>query len=101
MTLNLIEKQKFFSFVNMISNKFSGCFIKRLFQYKFNLNIYLYLHWYITDKEDAPEYGSGIRQSSNAKITFNDEEYFQKVRKADVKSQMLENYFFINFLTQN
>ncbi|KAL4220794.1 hypothetical protein ACF0H5_019062 [Mactra antiquata] len=32
----------------------------------------------LSDKEDTPEYGSGIRQSSNAKITFKDEEYFQK-----------------------
>ncbi|XP_060574744.1 kinesin-like protein unc-104 isoform X4 [Ruditapes philippinarum] len=32
----------------------------------------------LSDKEDTPEYGSGIRQSSNAKITFNDDEYFQK-----------------------
>ncbi|XP_052820587.1 kinesin-like protein unc-104 isoform X2 [Mya arenaria] len=32
----------------------------------------------LSDKEEAPEYGTGIRQSSNAKITFNDEEYFQK-----------------------
>ena len=32
-----------------------------------------------TDNEETPEYGTGVRQSSNAKITFNDEEYFQKV----------------------
>ncbi|XP_052270651.1 kinesin-like protein unc-104 isoform X2 [Dreissena polymorpha] len=32
----------------------------------------------LSDKEEAPEFGTGIRQSSNAKITFNDEEYFQK-----------------------
>ena len=33
----------------------------------------------VIDKEEAPEYGTGVRQSSNAKITFNDADYFKKV----------------------
>ncbi|KAH9514193.1 Kinesin-like protein kif1a [Bulinus truncatus] len=32
----------------------------------------------ITDKDDPQEYSAGVKQSGNAKITFNDEEYFNK-----------------------
>ncbi|KAK3593264.1 hypothetical protein CHS0354_012358 [Potamilus streckersoni] len=32
----------------------------------------------ITDKEETPEYATGIRQSSNAKINFSDDDYFHK-----------------------
>ena len=35
---------------------------------------------FIVEKEETPEYATGVRQSCNAKITFNDKEYFQKVR---------------------
>ncbi|XP_055863351.1 kinesin-like protein unc-104 isoform X10 [Biomphalaria glabrata] len=32
----------------------------------------------ITDKDDPQEYSAGVKQSGNAKITFSDEEYFNK-----------------------
>lgn len=31
------------------------------------------------EKEEAPDYTPGIRQSGNAKISFNDNDYFKRV----------------------
>lgn len=39
--------------------------------------------------EEAPDYGSGIRQSGTAKISF-DNEYFDKVKKSSVSQCFLE-----------
>ena len=42
--------------------------------------MYIYLFSVvISEKEETPEYATGVRQSCNAKITFNDKDYFQKV----------------------
>nr|XP_022336970.1 kinesin-like protein unc-104 isoform X11 [Crassostrea virginica] len=42
----------------------------------------------ITEKEEAPDYTPGIRQSGNAKITFNDNDYFKKKQQySDLSSQ--------------
>lgn len=32
-----------------------------------------------SEKEDTPDFSTGIKQSGNAKITFKDEDYFIKV----------------------
>ena len=39
---------------------------------------------HVSPDEEAPDYGSGVRQSGTAKIAFNDDEYFQ--RKVNYKS---------------
>ena len=44
-----------------------------------NLFITYFFFCLIPEKEETPEYATGVRQSSNAKITFNDKDYFQKV----------------------
>lgn len=41
------------------------------------------------EKEETPDYTPGIRQSGNAKITFNDNDYFKKV---DIVSE-IQNLF--------
>ena len=33
---------------------------------------------HVAPDEEAPDYGSGVRQSGTAKIAFNDDEYFQR-----------------------
>lgn len=44
--------------------------------------------------EEAPDYGSGVRQSGTAKISF-DDEYFKKVSpESDESSFKLENTLF-------
>lgn len=44
-----------------------------------HLFIYLLFFLFFLADEEAPDYGSGIRQSGTAKISF-DNEYFDKVR---------------------
>lgn len=45
--------------------------------------------------EEAPDYGSGVRQSGTAKISF-DDEYFKKVSpESDESSFKLKNIFFL------
>nr|XP_034337468.1 kinesin-like protein unc-104 isoform X9 [Crassostrea gigas] len=42
----------------------------------------------ITEKEEAPDYTPGIRQSGNAKISFNDNDYFKRKQQfSDLSSQ--------------
>ncbi|XP_061196915.1 kinesin-like protein unc-104 isoform X10 [Saccostrea echinata] len=42
----------------------------------------------ITEKEETPDYTPGIRQSGNAKIAFNDNDYFKKKQQySDLSSQ--------------
>lgn len=43
--------------------------------------------------EEAPDYGSGIRQSGTAKISF-DDEYFKKVNPESYENVKLEKPFF-------
>lgn len=45
--------------------------------------------------EEAPDYGSGVRQSGTAKISF-DDEYFKKVsRESDERSFKLKRTLFV------
>lgn len=37
-------------------------------------------YFFVVADEEAPDYGSGVRQSGTAKISF-DDQHFQKVRK--------------------
>lgn len=47
--------------------------------------------------EEAPDYGSGVRQSGTAKISF-DDEYFKKVcPESDERTFKLEDTFFCVF----
>lgn len=49
---------------------------------------YKQIQFFFTEKEEAPDYTPGIRQSGNAKITFNDNDYFKKV------STDMKHFFF-------
>jgi len=44
--------------------------------------------FYLAD-EEAPDYGSGIRQSGTAKISF-DNEYFNQVRSLTGREKLIE-----------
>lgn len=43
--------------------------------------------------EEAPDYGSGVRQSGTAKISF-DDEYFKKVSPESDESSSKTSFFF-------
>ena len=68
------------------------------------LFIYLFFFCLILEKEETPEYATGVRQSSNAKITFNDKDYFQKVtfnHSSDIHScskQYFEIFYYLILL---
>lgn len=51
--------------------------------------LFFFFNIFLAD-EEAPDYGSGIRQSGTAKISF-DNEYFDKVRSLKISSGFFEH----------